>query len=126
MTDKSGIKYAAAALLLIFAAGMLTSCNIFGLGGETIILTDPESEEIPAPETDPETEPVTEPGAEVVPTETAPVAEEKGCASAVSSSAIILALCGVCFVRRKLPYPRGYKIQRIHIGIYQPYERFGL
>ena len=57
MTDKLGIKYAAAALLLIFAAGMLTSCNIFGLGGETIILTDPESEIIPAPETEPETEP---------------------------------------------------------------------
>ncbi|MBO5700878.1 MAG: M15 family metallopeptidase [Clostridia bacterium] len=57
MTDKSGIKYAAVLLLLIFAAGMLTSCNIFGLGGETIILTDEESEIIPAPETDPETEP---------------------------------------------------------------------
>lgn len=61
MTDKLGIKYAAAALLLIFAAGMLTSCNIFGLGGETIILTDPESEIIHAPETEPETEPSTLP-----------------------------------------------------------------
>ena len=54
-----------------------------------------------APETDPETEPVTEPTTWVVPTETAPVAEEKGCASAVSSAAIIIALCGVCFVFKK-------------------------
>ncbi len=57
MTDKLGIKYAAAALLILLAATVLTSCNIFGFGGETIILTDPVSEEIPAPETDPETEP---------------------------------------------------------------------
>jgi lysophospholipase L1-like esterase len=54
-----------------------------------------------APETDPETEPVTEPTTEVVPTETAPVEEEKGCASAVSSAAIIIALCGACFVFKK-------------------------
>ena len=54
-----------------------------------------------APETEPETEPVTEPTTEVVPTETAPVVEKKGCASAVSSAAIIIALCGVCFVFKK-------------------------
>ena len=59
MTDKLGIKYAAAGLLLILAAGMLTSCNIFGLGGETIILTDEVTETLPAPETEPETVPVT-------------------------------------------------------------------
>ena len=61
MTDKLGIKYAAAGLLLILAAGMLTSCNIFGLGGETIILTDEVTETLPAPETEPETVPVTYP-----------------------------------------------------------------
>lgn len=61
MTDKLGIKYAAALLLLIFAAGMLTSCNIFGSSGETIIMTDPVSEAVPDPETDPETEPSTLP-----------------------------------------------------------------
>ena len=54
-----------------------------------------------APETDPETEPVTEPATEAEPTETAPSEEEKGCASAVSSAAIIIALCGVCFVFKK-------------------------
>ena len=58
MTDKLGIKYAAAVLLLIFAAGMLTSCNIFGSSGETIIMTDPVSEAVPDPETDPENDQV--------------------------------------------------------------------
>ena len=82
MTDKLGIKYAAAGLLLILAAGMLTSCNIFGLGGETIILTDEVTETLPAPETEPETVPVTEPEAEpettseVTETEPASTAEE--------------------------------------------------
>ena len=61
MTDKLGIKYAAAGLLLILAAGMLTSCNIFGLGGETIILTDEVTETLPAPETEIETYPETDP-----------------------------------------------------------------
>ena len=82
MTDKLGIKYAAAGLLLILAAGMLTSCNIFGLGGETKILTDEVTETLPAPETEPETVPVTEPEAEpettseVTETEPASTAEE--------------------------------------------------
>lgn len=61
MTDKLGIKYAAAGLVLILAVGMLTSCNIFGIGGETIILTDEETELLDEPETEIETYPETDP-----------------------------------------------------------------
>ena len=85
MTDKLGIKYAAAGLLLILAAGMLTSCNIFGLGGETIILTDEVTETLPAPETEPETVPVTEPEAE--PETTSEVTETEPASTAVETTA---------------------------------------
>lgn len=56
MTDKLGIKYAAAALVLIMAASMLTSCGFFDFGGDTIILSDPESEVPSIPETEGETD----------------------------------------------------------------------
>ena len=51
MTKRLGIRAAAGALLLIMAAGMLTSCMLFGNGDDTIILTDPVTEETdPIPE----------------------------------------------------------------------------
>lgn len=71
---------------------------------ETDPITEPVTELETEPETDPVIEPdtdaVTEPTTCVVPT-TAPVAEEKGCASAISSAVILLALCGASFVLKK-------------------------
>ncbi len=59
MNKRFGIKSAALALLAILAAGLLTSCMIFGEGGGTVILTDPP-EDITTAEPD-----VTEPSADV-------------------------------------------------------------
>lgn len=51
MNKDIGMKTAAATLALILAAGMLTSCMLFGDGDDTIILTDPVTEATdPAPE----------------------------------------------------------------------------
>lgn len=51
MSKKIGIRIAASGLALIMAAGMLTSCMLFGDGNDTIILTDPDTDATaPAPE----------------------------------------------------------------------------
>ena len=77
MTNRLGIKYVAAGLILILAVGMLTSCNILGLGGETVILTDEVTDTLPAPETEfeTETEAVTEPEPETTAEGTEPAPE---------------------------------------------------